>query len=247
MDIQKSLEKLGLNKKESDVYLALLNQGKSQAGPIIKATALHRMQVYEAMEALKNRGLVSISQEKTIQFFEANSPKVLVDLEKEKLDIAELASQELLASFKTTPQLEIRQLSGQEGMFTNLVSFIHAAADSPDKTLRMLGGASDKDFYDALGDHYKDYVELADRYKIKKRLLGPENQVKVTSARFSQEQRTELKILPPSFNHPLYTRICNSMISIEFYKPQITIIQIKSEVVSASYIANFDLIWNTLP
>lgn len=246
MEIRNTLSKLGLNNRQIEVYLALLKLGKNQAGPIIKETGLHRMQVYEAIESLKDLGLISISQKKTIQFFEASSPEKLVELESEKLDIAKLASQELLESFKNLPQVEVRQLSGSEGMFSNLVSFIHEASNSNDKTLRMIGGASDNDFYDALGSHYKDYVKLTKQYNVKKRLLGPAEVVKVTSARFSQEQDAEVKILPPSFNHPIYTRICATMISIEFYYPVVTIIQIKSPIVAASYIANFDLIWDSI-
>src|SRR4051812_24931897 len=126
MDIKKSLEKLGLNKNQIIVYLKLLEIGKSQAGPIIKAAELHRMQVYEAFEELKNQGLVTIAQEKNVQFFEAADPNNLVEAQRQKLDLAQLTSKELLESFTNIPQLEIKQLSGSEGLFSNLVTFIHA-------------------------------------------------------------------------------------------------------------------------
>lgn len=246
MEIQKTLQKIGLNSREIAVYITLLKIGKSQAGPIIKATSLHRMQVYETMEELKNKGLVTISQEKTVQFFEATSPKNLIEISKQNLDLSILAAQELSKLASQQSKLELKQLFGSEGLFTNLLAFIHAAAESKDKTLRMIGGASNNDFYEALGNNYAHYVAVADQYKIKKRLLGPAEQIKVTSQKYSNEQRAEAKVLPHSFNHPVYTRICDSMVSLEFYKPEVTIIQITNKDLAASYIANFDLIWNSV-
>jgi sugar-specific transcriptional regulator TrmB len=246
MDLQNSLQNLGLNNREIAIYIALLKLGRSQAGPIIKETGLHRMQVYESLEELKNKGLVLIGQEKTVQFFEAANPNNLIEIQKQKLDIANATAKTLLEIQKHSPLLEIKQYKGSEGLFTNLMAFIHATADSKDKTLRMIGGASDTDFYQALGNNYKHYVALAEQYKIKKRLLGPAEQINITKSHYKQETNAEAKVLPPSFNHPVYTRICESMVSLEFYKPEVTIIQISNKDIAASYIANFDLIWNSI-
>jgi sugar-specific transcriptional regulator TrmB len=246
MNIEDSLEKLGLNKKQIAVYLTLLKLGKSQAGPIVKTTGLHRMQVYEAFDELKKLGLVNFSSQKNVRSYDAADPSLLIEIEQQKLDLAKLATKELLKTYGDTTKLEIRQLSGSEGLFSNLTSFIYACAESKDRTLRMIGGASDNDYYEALGSNYEKYSELIKEYKIKKRLLGPEEQIKTTRAHFAKEPDSEAKVLPKSFSHPVYTRICDKMVSIEFYKPEVTIIQIKSPIVAASYIANFDLIWSSV-
>ena len=47
--MEKILEKLGLTKNESKVYLALLNLGLTSSKNIIEKTNLHRQLIYDAL------------------------------------------------------------------------------------------------------------------------------------------------------------------------------------------------------
>jgi sugar-specific transcriptional regulator TrmB len=52
------LVKLGLTISEAKVYLILTQIGKSQIGPISKATGIHRPNLYQTLQSLKNKGIV---------------------------------------------------------------------------------------------------------------------------------------------------------------------------------------------
>ena len=65
------LEELGLTKNESKVYLALLELGSTAAGPLIKKIGMHRAAVYDIIDLLTGKGLVSYVIKANRKYFEA--------------------------------------------------------------------------------------------------------------------------------------------------------------------------------
>lgn len=84
----KVLEKLGLTNTESKVYLALLKIGSSKTGEILKYSGLNSGKIYEILEGLKEKGLVSESIINNVKHFSAAPPSQLLDyLQRKKEDI----------------------------------------------------------------------------------------------------------------------------------------------------------------
>ncbi len=82
------LEKIGLTRGESKVYLSLLKAGISSIGPLVKESSVSRSKIYEIMERLIEKGLVSSVVINGIKKFKALDPRFIPDyLEKEKQDI----------------------------------------------------------------------------------------------------------------------------------------------------------------
>ncbi len=75
MDYGEVLEQLGLSHHESKIYVSLLEQGPQIVSSIQKNTGIHRPTVYQALRALKERGLVATSQRGKRSFFVAGSPQ----------------------------------------------------------------------------------------------------------------------------------------------------------------------------
>src|SRR3989344_5177017 len=83
------LEKIGLTRNESIVYLSLLKIGSSKTGEILKESGLNSGKIYEILEGLKAKGLVSESIINKIRHFSAAPPfQILEYLEKKKEEIA---------------------------------------------------------------------------------------------------------------------------------------------------------------
>ena len=55
----KILENIGFTKGEIRVYLAMLDLGNTTTGPIILKSKVARSKVYEILERLKEKGLIS--------------------------------------------------------------------------------------------------------------------------------------------------------------------------------------------
>ena len=84
------LEKIGLTKSEIGVYLALLKLGQTTAGPIVDEAKVTRSKIYDILERLKNKGLVSyITKQSTKYFSAANPNSILHYLEEKEKEIQE--------------------------------------------------------------------------------------------------------------------------------------------------------------
>lgn len=78
------LQSIGLTKGESEVYLCLLKVGNTTTGKLIDKSGVSRSKVYEVLERLKQKGLVTEMIKENIRYFEATSPSNIVDYVKEK-------------------------------------------------------------------------------------------------------------------------------------------------------------------
>jgi len=78
--LQGTLEKLGLTASESLIYLCLLEEGALLAGRISRNTGIHRRTVYDALERLIQKGLVSYIKMNNQRYFEAAPPARLLDI-----------------------------------------------------------------------------------------------------------------------------------------------------------------------
>lgn len=123
---EKSLEKIGLTKNETKVYLALLKIGTSKVGEILKESKLNSGKIYEVINSLEQKGLVSESTINNVKHFTATSPKRLLDyIEDKKKELAEETSlvKSLLPSLenlseKKQNKIKVLTYIGFEGLKT---------------------------------------------------------------------------------------------------------------------------------
>jgi sugar-specific transcriptional regulator TrmB len=243
MELRKTLIDLGLHKNEAEVYIALLELGITKTGPIIQATKLHRMLVYNALDSLIEQGLATELHKNNVKLFQALDPEALADHTK-KLDTLARGIIPDLRKLQEDNQniVNIRTLIGQEGFQTNLENMVESAGKQKNREMCIIGGAKDTAFYKAAGDWYESYIVLGESYKIKKRLLAPESYSGEFKKRFASENNTELKT-SKGLSSPTYTRITEEMVAIEMYDPQIVIIQIRNPVIARGYLDSFELLW----
>jgi HTH-type transcriptional regulator, sugar sensing transcriptional regulator len=80
------LAKVGLTTQESRTYLALLRMKESQTGALCKETGIASSNIYNVLDGLMKRGLVSYRLRNNVKIFMASEPEVLNELfvEREK-------------------------------------------------------------------------------------------------------------------------------------------------------------------
>ncbi|MEK6924606.1 MAG: helix-turn-helix domain-containing protein [Nanoarchaeota archaeon] len=89
MDI-KTLQTIDLTEGEAKVYLALLKTGSTTTGSLISSSGVSRSKVYDVLERLKQKGLVTEVTKENTRYFEGSDPKRIIDyLESKKRDISE--------------------------------------------------------------------------------------------------------------------------------------------------------------
>lgn len=121
MPIIDEMAKLGFSEKESALYLALAESGKTTATSLARKTKLSRSSVYFVLEALKTRGLVVAETKNKTTLFTAQHPSALGeeirkerDGLKEKLQFAERLAEDLLPYFRSK-QFHVPKLQFFEG------------------------------------------------------------------------------------------------------------------------------------
>ena len=110
------LQELGLTKREIRVYLALLELGLTTTGPIIKKSKVPNSKIYEVLESLQNKGLISWVIKGKTKYFQASSPKQLLTLLKDKQRRVE----------EVLPELEMRQKLSQSKKSVELFEGVKA-------------------------------------------------------------------------------------------------------------------------
>ncbi|MBU0930129.1 MAG: hypothetical protein KJ623_03580, partial [Nanoarchaeota archaeon] len=97
------LKEVGLTEIEIKVYLMLLKEGSSLAGEIVRKTGIHRRSIYDSIERLIEKGLVSYIKTNNRKYFEAVDPSRLLEILKEKEDNLKSIIPEL-EDFKKIPK-----------------------------------------------------------------------------------------------------------------------------------------------
>ncbi|MBW2965687.1 hypothetical protein KY342_01130, partial [Candidatus Woesearchaeota archaeon] len=78
------LRDIGLSMNESKVFLALVELGQNTVGNISKKCKVHRTNVYDSLEKLKEKDLVVCIEKQGTKYFDAKNPKELISLLKKK-------------------------------------------------------------------------------------------------------------------------------------------------------------------
>lgn len=120
-----SLREAGLTEGEIKVYLALLELGESTAGPIIDKSKVSRSIIYQLLEKLMEKGLVSYIVKEKTKYFQAAEPNRIFDyieeraakLQESKKNVEKLFPQ-LLLKQRAAKESEARIFVGFKGMIT---------------------------------------------------------------------------------------------------------------------------------
>jgi len=95
MDKFEILAQFGLSENETRLYLRLLELGTATTGRMMKELNLYSKTVYELLDKLQERGLVSYVMISKIKHFEAATPERLLDLLYEEKDILQSLEKDL--------------------------------------------------------------------------------------------------------------------------------------------------------
>lgn len=78
-------QRLGLTKKEEDIYLFLLEYGHAIASLIGKRLGINRVTVYALLRSLQEKNLVTSFKQNNVTYFEAASPEDMLALCQQKV------------------------------------------------------------------------------------------------------------------------------------------------------------------
>ena len=187
------IKELGLTQTEAKVYLTLLESGTSLAGTISSRSKIYRKNVYDALESLSKKGLVSSKFQSKKRYWTAAHPERIQSILKEKLSFFNTMLPELTDQFnQQKPRQTVEVYDGLEGIksFNNLIL-------KEDKTLYIIGATGN--IFKKMKYSIPTYLEETKTRKQPNYLLFIHDLDPEGLKRIRKTKKTFCKILPKTF------------------------------------------------
>lgn len=141
MDVLGSLEQLGLEKKEAQIYLYLLTNGPSSPTEIANATGIKRPNIYGHVKILEQQGLIHYQLINKRKRIAAAAPSKLAELLQEKLQLAKLIIPKLARGTESGFKSKITFYQGKRAM----INLFNEALEMKGRELLGFWSAKDMD------------------------------------------------------------------------------------------------------
>jgi sugar-specific transcriptional regulator TrmB len=243
MTLKNDIQALGFNEKETSVYLACLELGEVNIQTIAKKSKVSRTTVYDIIESLKQKGLISITKRDKKVFYYAEDPRTLETQMEEKRGILSRLLPELLSIANTLENKpKIRYFEGNNGIkevYKYTLLF-------PDQEL--LGWGSEKAIENFDADFLNDfYVPARIKNKIFVRAIAPDNAIWRKYKTLDEKSLRKLKLVSEdTFPFDVEINLFGKRNSAIFsFEEKIALI-IESEKIYKTLKSIFELNWSAI-
>lgn len=251
MNIQKTLQELGLNEKEVDVYTTLLKIGTAKVAIIARKSTLHRTTVYDIISQLVQKGLVSKFIKGASTYYTVTDPRLLatyLDREQQKYDTDIKKKKERLDDImpdlfalakesKTRPSVKF--FEGKKG--------IREAYEDTLSTRGLILAYADISSINAgLGDYFPDYLKRRVAKKINAKAIVPDTKDWRERVKKSREELREVRFLPVGNEYTPEINLYDNKMLMVSWKEEIAIIIESHELIHQQKII-YEQLWARLP
>ena len=131
-----TLEKIGLTKNESIVYLTLVKSGTIKTAKILKKSGLNSGRIYDTLESLKHKGLISESNINGVKHFTASPPNQLKEYFQQRLN--QLKQEEPIIE-EAIPQLNLIRNTSIESSRATIYTGLRGLKTAVDEAFEKVG------------------------------------------------------------------------------------------------------------
>lgn len=244
-------EQLGFSKKETSIYLALLELDSATPTEVSKKANINRTSCYDILESLMKKGLISKFKKKKKIYFHAGDPKRLIDyLERDREEynkkiknqqqlvqqaLPELTS--LLHPQSTKPKVTF--FEGEKGMR-------EAYEDTLTAQDTILAYANVATMHEGLPNFFPEYYARRTQAKVSIKAIMPNNPASLERAKHDKAEIRESVILSDA--HSTFSpevNIYNDKVLIASWKEQMAVV-IESKEFAQLQKLIYQLLWSTL-
>jgi len=232
MDITALLQELGLSEGEVRVYLALLKRGETTVAVLTKETGQHRTTIYDFLDHLTEKGLVSYHIERGVRHYHATDPEQLLIVLKEREERLRMAIPKLRAlSLEAEPELELEVFRGVEGFRAILLDYLSVGEPM------YAFGVDERKYKEVYGRLMEWFFREEQRRGLKEYILTSEK-VKF-QFRF---KHLHYRSLPAEYFDPHSTVVYGDRVLHSLWEP-ISTIRIKNQGLADAYRRHFRMLW----
>jgi hypothetical protein len=239
-----TLENIGLTKNESITYLTLLRIGTSKTGQLLKESKLNSGKIYEILESLKRKGLVSETISDNIKFFTAAPPEQLsqyLELKKQLIQNEEKSVQKMIPELEalrnqTIPEKRIVTYSGFRGIIT---AAEEALKNTPEGSEILSLGVSDVNAWSQ--NYWLKWETMREKKKITARYILSEKGKIYKDLQGVKDKKVKILKLETPVGIDIYGK---NIILILHYQEPISCTMIYDEHTNTTFRSYFAPLWN---
>ncbi|MEK6825552.1 MAG: helix-turn-helix domain-containing protein [Nanoarchaeota archaeon] len=225
------LKQIGFLDAEVDVYQALLRKGPALVSELHQTTGHHRTHIYDLLEKLREKGLVSVFIQAGKKHFQAASPqRLLAYMDERKKQVESLLPdlEELIQTPREAVNVEL--FKGKEGLKTVLQDVLRTG-----KNYCVMG--SIKQFEEILEYALPSFLRTIEKKNIKERVLC-DTREKIEKAKIGTYRALDGKYLFPSSFWVYGDKVAFFVWTMPYFA-----IVIESNDVAKTYQAYFEFFW----
>ncbi len=234
------LYKIGLTRNEAKVYMALLNLGTAQAGQITEKSGVHRRNVYDSIDRLMEKGLISFVIVNNKKLFSPVNPKrflELIDEKKFELDSLKSDFQKILPELELRTTLkerhDVRFFKGVEGLKTVFEDIIRTGRN-------YIGYGPGQQLEKILKHYFKHFADKRVKSKISLRLIYNEASRKT----LKKNPLSDLRYMPDQYSSRAALRIYGDKVALLLLSEEEPLaIVIKNKAIADGYRKYFEVMW----
>ena len=246
MEKEKFLEQIGLTKNEIKVYLSLLKIGQTTTSKIIKDIGINTSKVYESLERLLKKGLVSYTIIKNKKNWNAENPEEINSfLEEEKKNIEQkkeeskkIIKELLRLSNVKEKESEYKIYEGIKGIKTARENVLNIL-EKGETFYLILSSFSGENKLEA---YFEDFQKRRAKAGIKYKAIF-NNKLKHIIEKRTRLKNSEVKFVNPSFLSPTWTEIYGDSVAIGVMGDNPSIFVIKNKDVAKGFLSYFNGLW----
>lgn len=229
------LIELGFALNEAKVYLALVKLGSATTSDITRESGVHRVNVYEIIDKLKHKGLVSSLKKGRKAMYSVGDPKNLLRFVQQKEELAQQMVPELHDLYNLKKQEdEVFYFTGPEGVITAYYMMLEENAP-----IYAIGASG------LMRKFLKHRHARFDQDRITKRIAV--KALYYESLRKEKEKHAEKlwqnRFLPDTFKSPAMIDVCGKIVLILLATDTVRAIVIKNQQIADAYRKYFEFMW----
>lgn len=241
------LEQIGLTKTEIKIYLSLLKLGQSTTTNIIRDSKIHASKVYEFLDKLIQKGLVSYVVKSNKKYFTASKPEQIKEFLREKQ--REIKEQEAEID-KILPSLNSIKKEGEDKINSEIYEGLRGLKSVYEKIFQTLKEGETQYIIGVpklANDQLEAFILEWHKRRIKKGIKCKylfQSEAKKYGKIREKMPYTEVKYLPKEIISPMWIEVFGDSVAIGHIKKYNAILfLIQDKEISKGYLDYFNLIW----
>jgi HTH-type transcriptional regulator, sugar sensing transcriptional regulator len=245
MTIKNTLQRAGFTQNEVKVYLTLLKIGRTTSYKIVKEAKVSSGKIYETLDKLIARGIVSYITINSKKHFEAAEPERLLDyMKKKELEIHE----EVEEIKKILPELKLKKKLVEKESKAEIFEGISGIKTVYELMLREAKGTililgAPKEAGEKLNYYFDNFNKRRTEKNLQLKIIL--NHAHPREKKLTETKKTKVKVFPKNIITPAWINIFNDYVATFNLADEPIVFLIKNKKIADSYKQYFKLMWKS--